>query len=470
MGIAAKHLDPIVGLDMHMVQPPPPAPPIMMPIPVAGYLIDPNDYGSCKVRLNGFPPARAGTPGVICPPHIPPGGMFVKPPTNECEMFQGSSTVVFAGDAAASQGNPVLTCHDVGMPAPVRSWRKSPTKSLMMAAANVIPIPGPCVVMIGGAPTITMTASSSETQREDEKALETIELEVFDAFGERFRRGRYELHLPNGDVEEGALDGDGVAKVSDVPSGYSLLVLPDFEASQRAASKPTVESLGKPSNPKEGPVGTAGGADASHIVSQGDTVRRIANRFGIADWRSVYDHASNKSLRDARPNPNILLAGDVVNIVIPQEPAITYRLGGIAIRSGCRSMVLESQLEHVHVRLDSKTTAVEKVTVFDGCESREASMGTDGCVSGAVALGTRRVELLVLDKDGVEHRVVLRFGDLDPATNESGLKHRLASLGFFSPGDELAASQKRFKSSIGRDPDEPFDDDDIQALVEAHRS
>ena len=35
MASAAKHLDPIVGLDMHRVQPPPPAPPVMMPIPVA---------------------------------------------------------------------------------------------------------------------------------------------------------------------------------------------------------------------------------------------------------------------------------------------------------------------------------------------------------------------------------------------------------------------------------------------------
>ena len=117
MGIAAKHFDPIVGLDMHLVPPPGPVPPLMMPVPFAGYLIDPNDYGSRKVFVNGFFAARAGTPGVVCPPHIPPGGMFVKPPTNECEMFQGSSTVVFGGEAAAAQGHPVLSCHDVGMPA-----------------------------------------------------------------------------------------------------------------------------------------------------------------------------------------------------------------------------------------------------------------------------------------------------------------------------------------------------------------
>lgn len=96
---AAKHMDPVVGVDMHMVQPPPPAPPVMLPVPFAGYLLDPADYGSCKVMINGLPRARAGTPGMGCPPHIPPGGMFVKPPTNECEMYQGSSTVVIEGDA-----------------------------------------------------------------------------------------------------------------------------------------------------------------------------------------------------------------------------------------------------------------------------------------------------------------------------------------------------------------------------------
>jgi|GEM_PF-4617894 len=43
-----------------------------------------------------MPRAVAGTEGKAIPPHIPIGGMFVPPlPSNECEMFMGSATVLF---------------------------------------------------------------------------------------------------------------------------------------------------------------------------------------------------------------------------------------------------------------------------------------------------------------------------------------------------------------------------------------
>ena len=61
---AAKHTDPIVGMDMHMIQPPPPAPPLMVPHPVAGMVMDPADYsaGACTVFINGLP---RGNPFVV---------------------------------------------------------------------------------------------------------------------------------------------------------------------------------------------------------------------------------------------------------------------------------------------------------------------------------------------------------------------------------------------------------------------
>ena len=58
--IAAKHTDTIVGMDMHMIQPPPPAAPVMVPHPVVGMILDPADYqtDACTVFVNGLPRAR----------------------------------------------------------------------------------------------------------------------------------------------------------------------------------------------------------------------------------------------------------------------------------------------------------------------------------------------------------------------------------------------------------------------------
>ncbi|MCA9134936.1 MAG: hypothetical protein KDA45_17325, partial [Planctomycetales bacterium] len=77
---ASKHFDPVVGVDVHIVQPPGPVPPVPIPHPFIGFIMDPMDYlpvvGS-TVNINFLPRALAGTQGIAAPPHIPIGGMFV---------------------------------------------------------------------------------------------------------------------------------------------------------------------------------------------------------------------------------------------------------------------------------------------------------------------------------------------------------------------------------------------------------
>ena len=170
---AAKHTDPIIGMDMHMIQPPPPAPPMMVPIPVAGMVMDPADYqqGACTVFVNGLPRARAGTRCMLSPPHVPVGGTFVMPPTNEAEMQQGSATVLADGDAMSAMGHAVLGCHDIGAPAPMRPWRTDTARSLMMAAHTVMPIPGGAPVNVGGAPTIMARPPRGDVRRTERRGV-----------------------------------------------------------------------------------------------------------------------------------------------------------------------------------------------------------------------------------------------------------------------------------------------------------
>jgi RHS repeat-associated protein len=158
---AAKLMDPVMGIDIHIVQPPGPVPPIPIPHPFIGMLFDPMDMipiVGATVLVNSMPRAIAGTAGKALPPHIPIGGVFIKPPSSECEMFMGSATVLMDGDPASFMALPALSCHDIGMIAPIRMNPKKKTtmKSMALPTSVVMAIPMGMPVLIGGPPTISM--------------------------------------------------------------------------------------------------------------------------------------------------------------------------------------------------------------------------------------------------------------------------------------------------------------------------
>lgn len=218
---AAKHTDPIVGMDQHLIQPPVGAP-IMVPIPVAGMVLDPADYqeGACTVHINGLPRARAGNLCKLSPPHLPIGGVFVKPPTNEAELYQGSSTVTADGEALSAMGHQVLGCHDIGMPAPTRGWKSGGAKSLMMAGSIVLPIPAGPPVNVGGAP--TTSASASYTAPEPPS---WIEIDVVDADGQPVIGVSYEITLGDGTIRRGNVSELGRISLSAVHAADYTLTL-----------------------------------------------------------------------------------------------------------------------------------------------------------------------------------------------------------------------------------------------------
>jgi RHS repeat-associated protein len=160
---AITHLNPVLGVDIHIIQPPGPVPPVPIPHPYVGIVFDPADYvpiiGS-TVSIHGLPRAIAGTAGKPIPSHIPIGGTFIKPPGNEDEDFMGSSTVAMDGDAASYMALPVISCQDVGMPPPFRTnpKKKGKMKSMVLPTSVMMPIPAGPPVLIGGSPTISLMA------------------------------------------------------------------------------------------------------------------------------------------------------------------------------------------------------------------------------------------------------------------------------------------------------------------------
>jgi uncharacterized Zn-binding protein involved in type VI secretion len=106
---AAKQGDRVTAIDMHLIQPPPPASPVLVPHPFSGIL----DGGlSSDVRIGGLPAATVGSTATNTPPHVPIGGTFVRPPSNQGRVIIGSTTVRINGKPAARAGDTAMTCND----------------------------------------------------------------------------------------------------------------------------------------------------------------------------------------------------------------------------------------------------------------------------------------------------------------------------------------------------------------------
>ena len=121
--IAAKMLDQVMGIDVHIVQPPGPVPPVPLPHPFIGMVLDVAEYLpwiGASVWVNGQPRAQAGNEAKNIP-HFPLGGTFIKPIGNEGEVFTGSATVNVEDEPFSRMGSVVLSCSCIGIPGPPRA-------------------------------------------------------------------------------------------------------------------------------------------------------------------------------------------------------------------------------------------------------------------------------------------------------------------------------------------------------------
>ncbi len=111
---AAKQGDQVIGQDTHIIMVPSPGGPVPTPTPMpfSGMIT-----GNCSpnVMIQNMPAATVGSTATNNPPHVPTGGPFQVPPTNQGQVIAGSGTVLINNKPAARAGDKVNTCND---PAP----------------------------------------------------------------------------------------------------------------------------------------------------------------------------------------------------------------------------------------------------------------------------------------------------------------------------------------------------------------
>ena len=112
---AAKMGDKVVAVDTHIIMIPSPGGPIPTPLPhpFNGTIMN---SVSTNVLIENKPAATMGSIAINTPPHIPQGGPFQIPPTNQGQIIMGSMTVFINNKPAARNGDTVMTCND---PAPL---------------------------------------------------------------------------------------------------------------------------------------------------------------------------------------------------------------------------------------------------------------------------------------------------------------------------------------------------------------
>lgn len=108
---AAKMGDRVMATDTHIIMVPSPGGPVPTPTPMPfnGTL---NGALSTNVKIEGKPAAVLGSTAMNTPPHIPTGGPFQRPPTNQGRIITGSNSVMINGKPAARNGDTALTCND----------------------------------------------------------------------------------------------------------------------------------------------------------------------------------------------------------------------------------------------------------------------------------------------------------------------------------------------------------------------
>ncbi len=108
---AAKQGDRIVATDTHIVMIPSPTGEVPTPLPhpfngiISGQL-------SRNVKIMGRAAATVGSTANNIPPHIPQGGRFQRPPSNQGNVIIGSQSVLINGKPAARNGDTAETCND----------------------------------------------------------------------------------------------------------------------------------------------------------------------------------------------------------------------------------------------------------------------------------------------------------------------------------------------------------------------
>jgi hypothetical protein len=214
--------------------------------------------------------------------------------------------------------------------------------------------------------------------------------------------------------------------------------------------------------------------EKTHVVKQGDTLLSIAKQYKTWPWEEIWNHANNKSLKDDRKDPQVLLAGDKVFIPIIEG-------GPWPVETDKRhTFVLKAQPAwfRTEVRDDmGEPLANQRFELEVGGKTLKGSTSDSGIVELPIDPDPSTVGKLTVFVDSHPPREFtwnFKLGDLNPIDKVSGIKARLINLGFpcgkidETMDDQTKKALRDFQIVYKLDVTGEADDDTKQKLMEAH--
>lgn len=165
----------------------------------------------------------------------------------------------------------------------------------------------------------------------------------------------------------------------------------------------------------------------THTVLPGECLGSIADRYGFTHPRVIYDDPANEALRRARPDPNVLLAGD--EVVIPDK-----KVRVVSGATGQRyHFVVDRQPTWLRLRLlnpDGTPRAGLPYRIEYQGQVFPGTSGADGSIVHEVPPWLPYAMVYVTEH-GREQQYRVALGYLDPVDDENGLRQRLRNLGYY---------------------------------------
>jgi hypothetical protein len=175
-----------------------------------------------------------------------------------------------------------------------------------------------------------------------------------------------------------------------------------------------------------------------YTVQAGDCMSSIAYSHGFF-WRTLWSLPQNAALKTKRKNPNVLMTGDIVHmpdLTVKQESGATEQTHQFMLK-GVPEVLNMKLLDSNH----QPRANVNYIITIEG-KSRRGKTDPGGNIKESIPPDARTGKLVIdapPDGSGIPstQTMILKLGNLNPLSEVSGLKARLANLGLYKgPNDE----------------------------------
>lgn len=189
-----------------------------------------------------------------------------------------------------------------------------------------------------------------------------------------------------------------------------------------------------------------------HTVADGDTLLGLAAANGLDSWEDIANAPENASVKDTLTDPGVVKTGlslFIPNKVMKQQPSAVDAKHPFTVNRP------KAWLRLAMKNADGSPLAKCRYELTVAGKTTPGTIAADGIIEQAVPIDTKAGALKVWTSDTEFEQWELKIGWLDPISEETGVKERLANLGF---GEELTAAVKAFQARVGLEVSGTIDD------------